>query len=99
MEWKEGNSNTLKNHILTLHKELEFKCNFCNTSFAFDKDLKTHKANVHDQKNKTLKCSYCKDRFNNVLAIKKHISTAHEGNAVPEMLHHCQICKFNDREG
>ena len=89
----------LRKHILTLHKDALLRCNECNEGFAFDKDLKSHKANEHDQKNKTLKCSYCEDRFSNFLAIKKHISTAHEGNAVPEMLHHCQICKFNDREG
>ena len=72
---------------MRLQKDAKLRCNKCNEGFAFDKDLKTHKANEHDLKNEALMCLYCKDRFSFVLAIEKHISTAHEGSALPEMLH------------
>ena len=91
------NNPNLRKHILMLHKNALLRCNECNEGFAFSKDLKTHKANEHELKNKTLKCSFWKDRFSNVLANKKHISTAHEGSAVPEMFHQCQICDFKTK--
>jgi ribosomal protein L31 len=45
----------LRKHILRLHVDAQLRCNDCKESFAFDKDLKIHKANVHELKNKTLK--------------------------------------------
>ena len=82
---------------MRLHEEIQFKCDDCEATFAIEKDLKTHTANLHEEKNKTLRCIYCTERFSNVSGFKKHILSVHEGKIVPEMIHHCHICDFTTK--
>ena len=57
------------------------KCEICDGSFCYKRNLKKHVAIVHNYRvtNKDLKCGSCEKSFKLSDRLRKHIKTIHEG--------------------
>ena len=77
----------LRNPILKCiyNNESPFKCNICNTSFAWKSSLTQH-LNAHDNE-KPFKCNICSMSFSQKYGLNTHLST--HNNSKPSKCNTC----------
>ncbi len=84
----------LRDHVKIVHMKIkDFKCDECNKTFGYSKDLKSHKLNICGREKqgviKSLDCTICDKQFTSRSGLWGHMKMIHEGFS---KRFKCEVC-------
>ena len=85
----EGHEEARENGVTPDQDLSEFRCEFCNKSFAKKSNLQSH-IGLHDKTERKHKCSECLETFAWKSSLNRHIEKQHSGKNI---LHSCTWCE------
>jgi KRAB domain-containing zinc finger protein len=63
----------------SVHRVLEFKCEYCPRSFRQETKLKAHYKVVHFKEKRTYRCEICNSTFTRRTTLRDHVLRQHPG--------------------